>query len=72
MHKKSLALSIMGMFMGQSIAPAVQAAANSHNLQQDFYKGGKGQVRQAKPKQSGAASLKRIAKKAKNISKRKK
>lgn len=72
MFKKSIALSILGMFIAQTPAPAISAElGNSVDLPQGFDKHGKGQLRQAKSKQSGAASLKRAAKKAKNISKRK-
>lgn len=66
MFKKSLALSILGLFVPQSGIPVTQDLPK----QQGRVKGGKGQLRHTS-KPSGAAALKRAAKKRNNIRKHK-
>jgi len=66
-NKKSLALLIAGAFMGTHAIPA--QAMQDNNFDNGFIKDGKGQLRAAKSKPSGAASLKRTAKKLNNIRK---
>ena len=68
MFKKSLAMTIIGSFIPSSI-PAIISSIDEHGLDVGFVKGGKGQLRAVKPKLSGAAQLKRQAKKRNNIRK---
>lgn len=62
MFKKSIASMILSMFIPPQVAPAM---ADGERHAAPIVKG-KGQLRAAKPKASGAAQLKRAAKKAKN------
>jgi len=67
MFKKSLALSIMSAF----VPTRASAPMDMHARPLVPSKPGKGQLRQCKSKPSGAAALKRTAKKRANIRKHK-
>tara|TARA_R100000951_G_scaffold2179_3_gene3717 strand:- start:1086 stop:1307 length:222 start_codon:yes stop_codon:yes gene_type:complete len=69
MFKKNLAMAILGLFAPQLSAPALPADINEAGLPKEKIKHGKGQLRDTKPKASGAAQLKRAAKKRSNIRK---
>ena len=69
MHKKSIALAILGAFIPRFSMPQVQSV--EHDSKPVFTKAGKGQLRQCKSKPSGAAAFKRAAKKRNNIRKHK-
>lgn len=62
-------MMIYSMFIPQRIAPALAADTGTNQMPHSKM-GGKGQLREAKPKQSGAASLKRASTKRRNIQKR--
>lgn len=68
MSRKSLASMIMVALTPIFSAPALPIA--SHPYDTTPPKSNKGQIRSARPKASGAAQLKRQAKKRSNISKR--
>ena len=61
-------MSLLGLFIPDRVASAVRASENERILPMQKTKG---QLRAAKPKASGAARLKRSAKKRANIRKRK-
>lgn len=67
MFKKSLALAIMSAFVPSSATVPMDVHARPLTPS----KPGKGQLRQCKSKPSGAAALKRAAKKRANIRKHK-
>ena len=67
MFKKSLAMSLLALFIPRFTAPSVSSDVED-KFGNEIIKG-KGQLRAAKPKPSGAAQLKRAAKKRSNIRK---
>jgi hypothetical protein len=69
MFRKSLALSIMGLLMGNHSIPVMARDVGPKVDHSELVKGGrgKGQSRATKPKASGAAAMKRTAKKRANI-----
>lgn len=71
MFNKSLAIAILGAFMPRFSAPQV-APIDVYGLPRaPISKNGKGQKRNARPKPSGVAAMKRAAKKRNNIRKHK-
>tara|TARA_R110002049_G_scaffold101556_2_gene246468 strand:- start:604 stop:816 length:213 start_codon:yes stop_codon:yes gene_type:complete len=68
MFRKNLALAIMSMFTPVRVAPSVDKLNDERIVPMHKTKG---QLRNAKPKSSGAAQLKRNAKKRNNINSRK-
>lgn len=65
-------LALMSIFGSYGISESIQLTKDDRReFQNNQIKKGKGQLRQAKPKPSGAAALKRAAKKRKNIRNRK-
>ena len=70
MFKKiNLAMALMGLFTPAFSVPAIAADNTEANMVREKIKQGKGQLRDTKPKQSGAAQFKRAAKKKSNIRK---
>ena len=69
MFKKNLTMTIMGLFTPAYSMPAIAADAVGIDAPREKIKRGKGQWKDTKPKPSGAAQLKRAAKKARNIRK---
>ena len=69
MFKKNLAMTILGLFTHQYAAPAIAANITDMETPKHKIKQGKGQLRDVKPKPSGAAQLKRASKKRANIRK---
>lgn len=72
MYKKNLAMAILGLFTSQFSTPAMPADINEAGVTKEKIKHGKGQLRDTKPKSSGAAQLKRATKKRSNIRKKNK
>lgn len=68
-NKFTLAASIMGMLTPSFAIPTVNEKMNISRNLDGKPKGGKGQIRSAKPKPSGVAAMKRAAKKRRNIRK---
>jgi len=66
MFKKNLAMGIMGLFTPVFASPAIPDGISGVDLPKDKIKHGKGQLRDTKPKPSGAAQLKRASTKRKN------
>lgn len=69
MFKKSLALTMITSLMGGLSLPSMNAPTPARDISMSPTKS-KGQIRNAKPKASGVARMKRQAKKANNIRKR--
>ena len=65
MFKKNLAMMIYSLFIPQR-AHEIPVVETGGHKPIEFHKGGKGQLRAAKPQSSGAAQLKRASKKRKN------
>ena len=70
MYKKmNLAMTLMGLFTPQFSTPALAADISEAGMPKEKIKKGKGQLRDTKPKSSGAAQLKRASTKRRNIAK---